>query len=291
MARPNRIKPNAPSFYHVISRIANQAYLMDDKFKAKMLDVMYAAAEFSGVTIGTYMLMDNHFHLIVHVPSPDESIPDSLVLKRIQVLYGKIETERLADRWNKMRQEGRDAVADSEIARYRYRMHDISEFAKTFKQRITQWYNTNFGHVGTLWTGRFKSPLIELGEYLATCMKYIHNNPVAAKMTKSSSDYIWGAPGAALIGDIRAQKSLDFLNGVFKRCVDEGKFSWKDVVEPVGHDKRFSNGVVMGSKEFVEKYAPEMTTTRRRVWRPNLIAGRIYSSHGQRSAPGFIRAA
>ncbi len=291
MARPNRVKPKTASFHHMISRIANQAFLMNDEFKRKMLDIMYAAAEFCGVTIGTYMLMDNHFHLIVHVPSPDDLIPDCLVLKRIQALYGKIAAERLAEKWEKMRQEGRGAVADAEMDQYRRRMHDISEFAKTFKQRITQWYNATFGHVGTLWTGRFKSALIEEGEYLATCTKYIHNNPVAAGMVTDSSHYAWGAPGAALRGDVRAQKSLSYLSGVFKRNMEEGRFSWKDVVAPAGRDRRFSNGVVIGSKAFVEKYAPETATRRHRVWRPHLIAGRIYSSHGQKSAPGFVHAA
>lgn len=291
MARPKRVKPRTVSFYHIISRIANQAFLMDDKLKAKMLDTMYAAAEFSGITIGTYMLLDNHFHLIVKVSSPDDLIPDCEVLKRIQVLYGEITAKRLAERWKRMRQDGRSIIADCEMNQYRRRMHDISEFAKTFKQRITQWYNANFGHVGTLWTGRFKSPLIEEGEYLATCTKYIHNNPIAAGMVTNYSDYIWGAPGAAHMGDVRAQKSLSFLSSVFNRCINEGKFSWEDIIVPTGRDRRFSNGVVIGSKAFVEKYAPETVTRRHRNWRPNLIAGKIYSSHGQKSAPGSGRAA
>ncbi len=80
-------------------------------------------------------------------------------------------------------------------------------------------------------------------------------------------------------------------SGVFKRNMEEGKFSWKDVVAPAGRDRRFSNGVVIGSKAFVEKYAPETATRRHRIWRPHLIAGTIYSSHGHKSAPGFVRAA
>ena len=290
MARPRRVKPNERSFYHMISRIANQAHLMDDKVKAKMLEILHSAAEFSGVVVGTYMLMDNHFHLLVCVPSPEDPIPYGVLLGRVRALYGESEARRLELRWEQMRKDGRDAAAEAEMNRFRRRMHDVSEFAKTFKQRVAQWYNANCGHVGTLWTGRFKSPLMEEGGYLATCMKYIHRNPVSAGMAKTSAGYMWGAPGAARRGDARAQAGLAFLAAVFRRCTEEGRFSWKDVVEPDGRDLRFSNGVVIGSRRFVEAHAPG-TAGRRRRWRPNHIVGDVYSSHGQRSAPIGARVA
>jgi len=290
MARPRRVKPNERSFYHMISRIANQAHFMDDKVKTKMLQILYASAEFSGVVVGTYMLMDNHFHLLVCIPSPDDPIPDDVVLRRVRALYGEAEANRLKLRWERMRKDGRGAEAEAETNRFRRRMHDVSEFAKTFKQRVAQWYNTSHGHVGTLWTGRFKSPLVEEGKYLATCMKYIHQNPISAGMAENSASYMWGAPGAARHGDVYAQAGLAFLAAVFKRCKKEGRFSWKDVVEPIGRDLRFSNGVVIGSRRFVEAHAPDATDRRRR-WRPNHIVGDVYSSHGQRSAPMCARVA
>ena len=290
MARPKRVKPNVKAFYHMISRIANQAYFMDDKVKKKMLEILHAAAEFSGVVVGTYMLMDNHFHLLVCVPSPEDPIPDNVVLRRVRALYGEAEARRLELRWEQMRKDGRGAGAEAEMNRFRRRMHNVSEFAKTFKQRVAQWYNASHGHVGTLWTGRFKSPLVEEGKYLATCMKYIHRNPVSAGMVKDSSEYVWGAPGAARRGDVHAQTGLAFLSAVFKRCTEEGGVSWKDIVEPSGRDLRFSNGVVIGSRRFVEAHAPD-TANRRRRWRPNHIIGDIYSSYGQRSAPMAARIA
>ncbi len=41
------------------------------------------------------------------------------------------------------------------------RMHDISEYMKSLKQRYTLWYNGVHGRVGTLWSERFKSVLVE----------------------------------------------------------------------------------------------------------------------------------
>jgi acyl dehydratase len=109
-------------------------------------------------------------------------------------------------------------------------------------------------------------------------------------MVRSGPDYVWGAPGAARRGDVRAQAGLAFLVAVFKRCKEEGRFSWKDVVEPTGRDLRFSNGVVIGSRRFVETHVHDAADRQRR-WRPNHIVGDIYSSHGQRSAPMATRVA
>ena len=44
-------------------------------------------------------------------------------------------------------------------------MHDLSEFMKTLKQRFSIWYNRNHDkRLGTLWTERFKSVLVEGSE-------------------------------------------------------------------------------------------------------------------------------
>ncbi len=48
------------------------------------------------------------------------------------------------------------------------RMHDLSEFMKTLKQRFSIWYNRNHDNrLGTLWMDRFKSVLVEEGQPFA----------------------------------------------------------------------------------------------------------------------------
>jgi len=292
MARGKREKSENEMFYHVISRIANQAYLMTDKVKSRMLEILHASASFSGVTVCTYMLMDNHFHLIVHVPAAEsEPVPEDVVLERVSALYGAKETQRLKKRWAQMRNSGMDSIVEAELNRLRHRMRDISEFIKTFKQRVTQWYNTTHGHVGTLWSGRFKSPRIESGEHLATCMAYIHNNPVSAGIVEKALDYPWGAQWAASHGDERARKGLAFLSEEYRRYAAEGRFSWKNVPVISGRDRRLSNGVVIGSLEFVNANAPRPAGGRYRRWRAVHLCGNTYCSHGQRSAPKNAKAA
>ena len=69
MARSARVKVDGVAYYHVVSRVANRAFLFGDaKRKGRILDFLRRSAEFSGVEVVAYVLMDNHIHLCVRVP-------------------------------------------------------------------------------------------------------------------------------------------------------------------------------------------------------------------------------
>ena len=72
MARTRRIKfTDRDAFHHVTSRIAGRRMLLaDPEVKREMLDALERAAEFSGVKIGAFAIMDNHFHIVLQVPAP-----------------------------------------------------------------------------------------------------------------------------------------------------------------------------------------------------------------------------
>ncbi len=53
-----------------------------------------------------------------------------------------------------------------------------------------QFYNYGYLGTGTLWEGRYKAALIDSEYYLLTCMRYIELNPVRAKKSGRSSEYI-----------------------------------------------------------------------------------------------------
>ena len=89
MARPNRVKSDGEGYYHVIDRIAHREFLLrDERIKKRLLDLVRRAAEFSGVDVCTYVLMDNHLHLCVHVPEAGE-IGERTVVERVGALYGE----------------------------------------------------------------------------------------------------------------------------------------------------------------------------------------------------------
>lgn len=55
--------------------------------------------------------------------------------------------------------------------------------------------NGRYGRSGTLWEGRYKASLVDAEDYLFTCMRYIENNPVRARMVRTPQDYPWSSHG------------------------------------------------------------------------------------------------
>ena len=269
MARPNRIKLDGEGYYHVIDRIAHREFLLrDERIKKRLLDLMRRAAEFSGVDVCTYVLMDNHLHLCVHVPEAGE-IDERTVVERVGTLYGEHRAAALRAELERLRAAGMEADAVRMLDRLRARMGDLSEFMKTFKQRVTQWYNRELGHEGTLWCGRFKSVLLEKDGAVRAVANYIHCNPVRAKMVESAEDYRWSGLGAAARGDARAIRGLSVIGMAVAAC------QRKDLL---GREPRIVNGLVVGGIGFFRG-----SPTLRKIGAFGDAS--LYASHGGRSAP------
>ena len=280
MARPNRVKLSGEGYYHVIDRIAHKEFLLrDERVKGRLLDLMRRAAEFSGVEVCTYVVMDNHLHICVHVPEAGE-IDEQTLIDRVGTLYGESRATATRSELERLRREGRDEEAVRILDRLRARMGDLSEFMKTFKQRVTQWYNRELGHEGTLWCGRFKSVLLDRNGAVQVVANYIHNNPVRARMVDSADNYRWSGLGAAVQGDKRAIHGLSVIGMDVSRC--QG-------TDVPARDSRLVNGLIFGGIGFVREMAARLDSKFRGL--PALRkVGRfgkesLYSSHGGRSAP------
>ena len=72
MARKNRVTV-PDGVYHVTARIAHGAMLLrDDRLKDLVFGWIRDIARFSGVEVYAFCIMDNHLHLLVHVPRVPE---------------------------------------------------------------------------------------------------------------------------------------------------------------------------------------------------------------------------
>jgi len=68
MARKNRVSVY-DGVYHVTTRIANCAMLLKpDEVKEKLQEIILGVVAFSGVELWGFVIMDNHLHLILHIP-------------------------------------------------------------------------------------------------------------------------------------------------------------------------------------------------------------------------------
>ena len=274
MARANRVVLK-DAVYHITSRVAHREFLFASaSFKDRMAEWIHGVAEFSGVEVYAWSVLDNHFHLVVRVPGvpreywtdPDHEpdshafgmrpaechvprwspaggdspqatsrsalvggdspqggaaaagdaaggdsprrearpgvgfmLPDEEMLGRLLSLYGsERRVERLRRAWREMRLDGNGAAVDAVKERYARRMYNVSQFAKTLKERIAMVYNQEFEHEGVVWQGRFHSSLVEdADEVRAIVAAYDDYNPVKAGIVDHPSQYRWCSFGSA----------------------------------------------------------------------------------------------
>lgn len=195
--------------YHCMSRVCGGELLLGEREKEVLVGMLWQVAEFCGVQILAYCVMGNHFHVLVFVPDKVE-VADSELVARYSVLYSKSRApyqptpEVLASIFEA---GGEEAAAWRE--RLTARMHDVSAFMKTVKQRFSVWYNKSHQRYGTLWADRFKSVLVEGSpDALMTVGAYIDLNPIRAGLVKDPSDYRWSSYAEALAGHWRAREGL-----------------------------------------------------------------------------------
>ncbi len=202
--------------YHVIARTAGQAMLFGDLEKEMFRSQMRAVALFCGVRVLTFCILDNHVHLLVEVPAEKPELTDKELLRRSAALYGGKERSRHALRLETIA----EALAEGGAARDRMRsllirrMSDLSMFAKLLQQRYSIWYNRTHDRHGTLWSGRFKSVLVEgKGLPLALVAAYIDLNAVRAGIVKDPADYRWCGYAEAAAGVRAATEGVCRIDG------------------------------------------------------------------------------
>ena len=206
--RHARVKIEGAACYHVVSRIVDRAFKLDDGEKEIFRRMMRKAEAFSGVRVLTYAVMSNHFHVLVEVPERGE-VGEAELLRRITALYGAAHVRNLVKQWTEWRGQGAAYLVEDQQNRLRLRMGDISAFVKTLKQRYSMSYNARHKRSGTLWEERFKSVLVENGESAkAAVAAYIDLNPVRAKLVADPKDYRWSGYGEASGGGKAAREGL-----------------------------------------------------------------------------------
>ena len=68
--RVPRIKEPVGGYYHVLSRVVDRRMALDDNEKERFRKLMRRTETFSGVRILTHSILDNHWHILIHVPAP-----------------------------------------------------------------------------------------------------------------------------------------------------------------------------------------------------------------------------
>ena len=76
-------------------------------------------------------------------------------------------------------------------------LHEEEEALSVIMKRIgtsyAWWYNQKYDRAGHVFQNRFQSETVETEEYLLGVVRYIHNNPVKAKLAARPEEYKWSS--------------------------------------------------------------------------------------------------
>ncbi len=206
--RTARLKEDGRAYYHCMTRVVDRQLLFNNKEKERLRKLMRSMEIFTGVNILTHSFLDNHFHILLEVPERID-ISDAELKRRLMAIYTEDHVKIVMGVIRGYRKADEDALAEREKAKYTYRMYDISEFMKTFKQKYTQSYNKRHGRRGTLWEERFKSILVQGSRHVLLAMAtYIDLNAVRAGIVKDPKDYRFCGYGEAMAGKKAARAGL-----------------------------------------------------------------------------------
>jgi putative transposase len=104
----------------------------------------------------------------------------------------------------------------------------LSKIVQNFAFRYARYINKNYKKIGHLFQGRFQAVLVSDSEYLLELIRYVHLNPVRARMVKTPDEYFWNGH----------HTYLD------KQC-----FQW---ISPLRVLKYFDNNKIAATKKYSE---------------------------------------
>lgn len=131
------------AFYHVVQRGNNREFIyLTPQYRDFMVEQLRNAVEVDGLEVFAYVIMSNHYHLLMRTSSE----PLQKVMHRMNTRYAK-------------------------------------------------WYNSERERTGPVFESRYKAILIQNEAYLLQVAKYIHRNPVRAKLCGHPREYLWSSDG------------------------------------------------------------------------------------------------
>jgi len=123
----------------------------------------------------------------------------------------------------------------------------------------TTYFNVKRDRSGHLFQGRYKAILVEKDEYAKELSRYIHLNPVRAKMVESPEDYVWSSY-QSYIGIKKAPKWLhqEFILGYFGNKISNARSGYRGFVDSLKNKEYKSplsemvGSTILGSAVFIE---------------------------------------
>ena len=119
-------------------------------------------------------------------------------------------------------------------------------------------FNRSHKRIGHLFQGRYKALLVDKDEYFLQLSRYIHLNPVKAKLEKDPESYRWSSMRYYLKSKAPGLLYKDFTLKSFKTLKDYKTFVLEGIDRPIDPFKEAIGGLLLGTENFLEKLKPKI---------------------------------
>lgn len=157
--------------------------------------------------------------------------------------------------------------------------NDISILMKSINVSYVSYFNRVYLRCGHLFQDRFKSQLVKDDRYLLEVSRYIHNNPVKAKIAAKPEDFRWSSYNIYCekaddeFGILQTELILGFFSGDKRKSileyekfvtnpnlVEENMLDIEDLQESRNQDKDYINGISSAKVHIEQILAKEKIT-------------------------------
>jgi len=206
MARPLRIEYEG-AYYHVTSRGNERRRIYYskadyEKFKA----YLQGAQEKYGYLLHSYVLLTNHYHLLIETPKAN-----------------------------------------------------LSNVMHYINGSYTNYINIKKRRSGHLFQGRYKAILVDRDRYLLELSRYLHLNPVRAKMVERPEDYPYSSYRAYIYKNKKDIVYRDLILGMMSKTKKDAIYRYKNFVggaievELENPLKNVYSGMILGGTTFIKE--------------------------------------
>lgn len=168
-------------FYHIYNRGIDSCDLFREQDNYDYFLGLYDKYISPVAETFAWVLMPNHFHLLVRVKEEKE-----IGLIPQKPLSGYATTERIKEEVTS------SAVINPDEGYIGKRYKPENQFSHLFNS-YAQAFNKRFGRTGSLFQHPFKRKLISNENYLKQVIIYIHNNPVHHGFCSHAMEYPWSS--------------------------------------------------------------------------------------------------
>ncbi len=138
----------------------------------------------------------------------------------------------------------------------------LSKILQGVNQRYTAYFNRKYKTVGHLFQGRYKAILCDRDEYMLSLVKYIHMNPVRARVAESPAGYKWSSHSTYSKRITEGIVDTDIVLRMFSEDKAKARKLYRNFMYDgiaVKKEQIYStvDQQVLGGEEFVEKIREE----------------------------------